>query len=72
MYTRAQVWVPAGLRGARSGRSKPRDLASNRGIAFHLAEHRRTMGTPQFKIFVLVLMLYHVSITPSLKQSSLT
>ena len=31
--TTAQVWAPAGLRGACSGHSKPRDLASNRGIA---------------------------------------
>ena len=34
LYTTAQDWVPGGLRGACSGRSKSRHLASNRGVAF--------------------------------------
>ena len=34
LYTAPQVWVPAGPRGACSGRSKLRNLAGNRGIAF--------------------------------------
>ena len=34
LYTTVQVWVPGGLRGACSGRSKSRNLASNHGIAF--------------------------------------
>ena len=34
MYTTAQVWVPCGHRGAYSGRSKSRNLASHHGVAF--------------------------------------
>ena len=37
LYTTAQEWVPAGLRGACSGRSKSRNLASNPGIVFRRA-----------------------------------
>ena len=37
LYTTAQVWVPTGPRGACSGRSKSRNLASNRGVAFRPA-----------------------------------
>ena len=50
-YATGHVWVPAGLPGARSGRSKRRDLPSNHRIAFRLAEPRRTMETPQIEIF---------------------
>ena len=68
VYTTAQVWGPAGLRGARSGRSKSRDPASNQGIAFRLAESRRTLETPQRNVFVL--LLYPARITPPPKLSS--
>ena len=34
LYTTIQIWVLAGLHGACSGRSKPRILASNHGVAF--------------------------------------
>ena len=46
----AQVWVPAGLRGARSERSKARDAINSHGIAFRLAEPRRAMETPQLNV----------------------
>ena len=49
MYTTAQVWAPAGLRGARSRRLKSRDLASQHGITFCLAEPHRTTEIPQIK-----------------------
>ena len=70
LCTTAQVWISAGLRDARYGRSKSRDLASNHGIAFRLAEPRRTMENPQLKIFALMLLLCHVCVTPFLKPSS--
>ena len=38
LCTMVQVWVPAGLRGAYSGRSKSRNLASNHGVAFRGAK----------------------------------
>ena len=34
LYTTVQVWAPTGLRGACSGHSKLRNLASNHGTAF--------------------------------------
>ena len=52
MYTTAQVWVTTGLRGARSGHSKSRDLASDHGIAFRLAEPRRAMEAHSLKIIL--------------------
>ena len=53
LYTTTQVWVPAGLRGACSGRSKSRNLASDRGIAFRPAtvEPTRPMQTPKMSFF---------------------
>ena len=44
VYTTAQVWVPAGPRGACSGRSKSRNLASNRGKAFVPARAKQDDG----------------------------
>ena len=49
LYTTVQVLIPAGLRGACSGRSKSRNLASNRGIAFRPARANPVYATP--KIF---------------------
>ena len=48
--TTAQVWVPAGLRGAHSGRSKSRDVASDHGIAFPQARANQIHGSPQIVI----------------------
>ena len=45
--TTAQVWVPPGPRGARSGRSKSLDLASKHGIAFRPAEPSKVMKPPK-------------------------
>ena len=42
----AQVWAPAGLRGACSGRSKCLELASNHGIAFRQARTNQVHGKP--------------------------
>ena len=47
LYTTAQVWVPAGFRGACSGRSKPRNLASNRGIGFRSARANQAHAKPK-------------------------
>ena len=69
MYTTARAWVPAGLRSACSGRSKPRRAGSFCGIAFRDAEPARTMETPQFQlIFVLSLQLL-LSHRPSSSQA---
>ena len=46
LYTTVQVWVQAGLRGACSGRSKLRNLASNHGIAFRRAIANQAHGKP--------------------------
>ena len=70
VFTTAQVWVPAEFRGARSGFSKLRDLASNYGIAFHPAEPRRTMEIPIFKILFFRYCCCKVSVShrPSSSQ----
>ena len=47
-YTTAQVWAPAGLRGARSGHSKSRELASNHGIALRRGRASQDNGNPHF------------------------
>ena len=52
-YTTAQVWVPGGLRGACSGRSKSRNLASSRGVAFRGARAEQDNGKP---IYIAVLL----------------
>ena len=46
LYTAAQVWVPGGVRGACSGRSKSRNLASNHGVAFRGARAEQDNGKP--------------------------
>ena len=56
---------------ARALGAKSRDLASNREISFRPAEPRRTMESPPFFFApLLLLLLYRVCITPSLKLSS--
>ena len=52
-YTTAQVWVPGGLRGACSGRSKSRNLASSRGVALRGARAEQDNGKP---IYIAVLL----------------
>ena len=51
LYTMAQVWIPGGLRGACSGRSKSRNLASNRGVAFREARAEQDNGKPTCQLF---------------------
>ena len=71
----AQVWVPAGPRGERSGSSKSCGLASNHGIGFRLAEPRKNVGNPTFLDFALCCYWFmSVSHRPSRSQlsSSLT
>ena len=46
VYTAAQVWVPAGLRGTRSGRSTWHDLVDTHGIAFRRDTVNQARGTP--------------------------
>ena len=65
LYTTLQVYVLAGLRGARSGRSKSRNMASNRGIVFRPARgnhaHRNQKQIVTiffFSFFLLPLMLF--------------
>ena len=68
--SRGKLRAPAALRGACSGRSKSLELESNHGIAFPLAEPRRTMETPQCCTILALLLLYHVCVTPCPKLSS--
>ena len=46
LCTTAQVWVQGRLRGACSGRSKSRNLASNHGVALRGPEPSKTMENP--------------------------
>ena len=46
LYTAVRVWVPAGLRGACSGRPKSRNVLSNHGIAFRPARTNQAHATP--------------------------
>ena len=51
LYTTAQLWGPAGFRGACSGRSKSRILASNRRIAFRPARADQVHANPQKTLY---------------------
>ena len=68
VYTTAQVWVPAGICGARSGQSRAiwqlitGFLSASPSLAGQCNPH-------DLRVFPL-LLLYHVRITPSLKLSS--
>ena len=55
LYTRRKFWAPAGLRGARSGRSKSRFLATSRGIAFRpaRADHQALENPKNLDFFSL-------------------
>ena len=46
LYTTAQFWVPGGFRGACSGRSKSRNLASTRGVVSREARAEKDMENP--------------------------
>ena len=65
----ASLPPPVVLRGACSGCSKSLELASNHGIAFRLAEPPRSIETPQFNIYGL-LLLYYACTAPCPKLSS--
>ena len=56
-HATVQVWVPAGLRGACSGRSKSRNLASNDGIALRPARANQARANPHNVIF----FVFHIS-----------
>ena len=59
---KVHVWVPAGFRGACSGRSKSRNLARNLGIAFRPARADQAHATPQNIIsFLTSLELFQLS-----------
>ena len=61
LYTMVKVRVPVGLRGASAGRSKARNLASNRGIAFRLARANQAHANPKnviVFIFTSLLLLW--------------
>ena len=72
VYTTAQFWVPAGLRGSRSGLSKSRDLTSTHRIASAELEPTRPMETCKHNIvFILHLSLLLFS-EPSQQPSKAT
>ena len=61
LYTTAQVWVPAGLRGVCFARLKSRNLVSNRGIAFRPARANQACANPLhiiFSLFFTFLLLF--------------
>ena len=63
LYSTAQVWVPGGLRGACSGRSKSRHLASNHGVAFRGARAEQDNGNSTCFCSTAVQALYLVAAT---------
>ena len=46
IYSKAQAWAPAGLRGALTGRSKSRGAGSFRGITFRRDRAKQDDGNP--------------------------
>ena len=76
LYTTLQVWVPGGLRGACSGRSKSRNLASHHGIAFRRARADQANGNPPnaFRLFFVLcccVPVFATSTTPALRRCML-
>ena len=69
LYTKAQAWFPTGLRGARSGRSKPHDLASRHGIVFRDAGPVRPVETPRFFVFFFRSQLSAAAINHTFPQT---
>ena len=67
----AQVWAPAELNGARSGRSKSRELASHHGIAYCRVRASQVdapyLALLIFALLLLLLLIYHVP--PSSSQA---
>ena len=67
LSTTAQVWVPAGLCGACSGRSKSRILASKRGIDLRPAKANQAYAKPRYHFLsffhpsMLLFSKYHSS-----------
>ena len=68
LYTTAQVRVPGGLQGECSGRSKSRNLASNRWIALRPARANQAHANSQnviffsfFHVFLWLFLKYHSS-----------
>ena len=51
LHTTAQVWVASRLRGASSGRSKSRNLARNRAIAFRGERTEQDIGKPTCQLY---------------------
>ena len=69
LYTTAQVWVPGGLRVACSGRSKSRNLASDRGVAFRGARARaKQWKNPHFFSDIFRSELSGAAVTLSLQR----
>ena len=54
---RAQVWVPARLRGGCSRRAKLRNLASKGGEGFHPARARQAHGNLELSLFLFFTAL---------------
>ena len=65
LYTTAQVWVPGVLRGACSGRSKPRNLTSNHEVDFRRARTEQDNEKTTSRLFCStpVKALYLVAAT---------
>ena len=57
LCTTVQVRVPAGLRGACSGRSKSLNVATNHGAAFRRARADQAYGNPQRVFFLSCALL---------------
>ena len=68
LYTTEQDWALPGLRGACPGRSKSRELASNREIAFRRGRAHQAHGNPQTVIFFFFSTSAAVSEVPVVLQ----
>ena len=70
VFTLAHVCVPAGLHGARSGRSKSRDLATNHGSLSAETDPTRPVETRPKKYNVFVASPLSAAVSEAPKQPS--
>ena len=70
VYTTAQLWAPAGLRGTCSQRSESRNMASNRGEASRPARAKQTHGNPDCLISFFFFFSPGYRLLPFLKYRS--
>ena len=72
LYTTTQVWVPGALRGACSGHSKSRNLASKHGVAFHGAINKveQDIENPTCQLLCSTVVKAFYSVAATVQQQS--